>query len=192
MDNTCSQPGQALRKLVSGVSPGALSACTAGGWCRLLNAMQGQVLLSNWIFRPVRRVADWLTLHASREAERRQATRRMIPRLVAYYWEGTTASHHVVRDVSTSGAFVFAAFKWPPGTIMTVTLQQVAAQGAPTTLQVRTRVVRDSPNGLALQFLYRSKAERHQLADFMRNIIPGDQPGCHSEQVGVLCPRILV
>ena len=129
-------------------------------------------MLSNWIFGPVRRVADWLTLHAPRVAERWQATRRMIPGLVAYYWEGTTASHHVVRDVSTAGAFVFTAFKWPPGTIMTVTLQQVAAQSAPTTLQVRTRVVRDSPNGLALQFLYRSKAEQHQLADFMRKIIP--------------------
>ena len=192
MDNTCSQPGQVSRKLVSGVSPDVLSACAAGGRSRLLNAMQDQVLLSNWIFGPIRRVAGWLTLHAPREAERRQATRRMIPRLVAYYWEGTTASHHDVRDVSTTGAFVFTAFKWPPGTIMTVTLLQFAAQSAPTTLQVRTRVLRDSPNGLALQFLYRSKAERHQLADFMSKIIPRDQPGCHSEQAGVLRPRTLV
>jgi hypothetical protein len=75
---------------------------------------------------------------------------------------------------------------------MTVTLQlddQVAAQGAPTTLRVRTRVVRDSPNGLGVQFLYRSKAERHHLADFLSQIIPRAQPGYHSEKVGVFRPR---
>jgi hypothetical protein len=66
------------------------------------------------------------------------------------------------------GAFIFADFKWPPGTIVTLTLQ-LESHPAPTTL-VRTKVVRSVPDGLGVQFLCLSKAERQSLANFLKGI----------------------
>ena len=60
---------------------------------------------------------------APRQRERRQAPRRITVNLDANYWDGKCAASHIVRDVSASGAFVFADFKWPPGTIVRLILQ---------------------------------------------------------------------
>ena len=72
-----------------------------------------------------------------------------------------------MRDVSTSGAFIFADFKWPPGTIVTLTLQ---LEGHPSSTLVRTKVVRSVPDGLGVQFLCLSKAERQSLVNFLKGI----------------------
>jgi hypothetical protein len=90
------------------------------------------------IFQPVKWLPDWLTQWAirlvERRLERREAPRRMVANLTANYWEGTGAAGHSVRDISTSGAFIAADFKWIPGTILTMTLHwegQVAGSGSP-------------------------------------------------------------
>jgi len=75
-----------------------------------------------------------------------------------------------VRDVSTTGAFIFADFKWPPGTIVTLTLQ-LEGHPAPVTTLVRTKVVRSVPDGLGVQFLCLSKTERQSLANFLKGVL---------------------
>src|SRR6266851_3965004 len=122
--------------------------------------MHSQALAMDWIFQPARWrpagwLAEWLRYRAARHLERRQASRQKVVNLAAHYWDGTAAVSHIVRDVSTSGAFIFADFKWPPGTIVTLTLQ-LESHPAPTTL-VRTKVVRSVPDGLGVQFLCLSK-----------------------------------
>jgi hypothetical protein len=67
--------------------------------------------------------------------------------------------------VSTGGAFICADFKWPLGTIVTMTLK---LDPAPTL--VRTKVVRSVPDGFGVQFLYLSKTERQTVANFLKGI----------------------
>jgi hypothetical protein len=136
--------------------------------------MQSQALAMDWIFQPARWqpagwLAEWLRHRAARQLERRQAARQKVANLAAHYWDGTAAVSHVVRDVSTGGAFIFADFKWPPGTIVTLTLQ-LEGHPAPAATLVRTKVVRSMPNGLGVQFLCLSKAERQSLANFLNGI----------------------
>jgi hypothetical protein len=134
--------------------------------------MQSQTLAMDWIFQPARWrragwLAEWLRHRAARKRERRQAARQRVVNLAAHYWDGAAAVRHVVRDVSTSGAFIFADFKWPLGTIVTLTLQ---LEGHPSSTLVRTKVVRSVPDGLGVQFLCLSKAERQSLAKFLKGI----------------------
>lgn len=109
------------------------------------------------VFDTASRLSEWLRSRAVRRLERRQTPRRMIANLDAHYFDGTEAAGHVVRDVSTSGAFIFTTFKWPPGTIVTLTLQlgaSVSAPGSPAPLLLRTKVVRCVPDGVGIQLLY--------------------------------------
>jgi hypothetical protein len=97
----------------------------------------------------------------------------MIANLDAHYFDGTATAGHVVRDVSTNGAFICTTFQWPPGTIVTLTLQLAApdsAPGSPAPLLVRAKVVRCVPDGVGIQFLYLSKAERRSLTSFLKSI----------------------
>src|SRR5262245_291989 len=91
--------------------------------------MHRQTAAMDWIFLPARwrstgGLAEWLTDRAAhRQLERRQGARQRIENLAVHYWDGMAAGSHIVKDVSSSGAFIFADFKWPPGTIVTLTLQ---------------------------------------------------------------------
>jgi hypothetical protein len=135
--------------------------------------MQSQALPLPWIFDVASRLSEWLRSRTAHRLERRKAQRRMIPNLAAHYFDGTAAASHAVQDVSTSGAFICATFKWLPGTIVTLTLQlgaSVSARSLPPPLPVRTKVVRCVPDGLGVQFLHVGKAERQSLGNFLKSI----------------------
>jgi hypothetical protein len=142
--------------------------------------MHDHALPIDWIFQPsrwqpVRRLAEWLRQWAARQLDRRQAPRRMVENIAANYFDGTgvAAASHVVRDVSTSGAFIFADFQWPPGTIVTLTMELTRAiynRRPPTPVVLRTRVVRCTPDGLGVQFLLEKEVERQTLANFLKDI----------------------
>jgi hypothetical protein len=139
--------------------------------------MQSQALPLDPIFQPVKWLPDWLTQWAirlvERRLERREAPRRMVANLTANYWEGTGAAGHSVRNISTSGAFISADFKWMPGTILTMTLHwegQVAGSGSPAAMVVRAKVVRHAPKGVGVQFLYVDKRERKKVANFLQSV----------------------
>ncbi len=137
--------------------------------------MQSQTLPMDWVFQPSRWLAELLADLTARLLERRQAPRRMVANLAANYLDGTAAACHVVKDISTNGAFIFADFKWPPGTIATMTLdltRPACGRRSPSPLMLRTKVVRCTQDGLGVQFLLLSKGERLSLADFLKNI-PG-------------------
>jgi len=145
--------------------------------------MQSQALPLDPVFQPVRWLPGWLRDWAIRRMkpriDRREAPRKIVADVTAHYWEGTWAAGHAVRDISASGAFIFADFKWMPGTILTTTLHvdsQVIGSGPPASTVVRARVVRRTPDGVGVQFLCIDKAERKSLADFLNGI-----PGAESE-----------
>ena len=132
--------------------------------------MHSEALPIDWIFQPSRRLTEWLRHWAARQLERRQAPRRKVAHLAAHYWEGAANARHTVRDVSNGGAFIWADFKWPQGTIVTLTLQW-EGHPAPAARQVRTKVVRSVSDGFGVQFLCLSKTERRCLADFLKSVL---------------------
>ncbi len=136
--------------------------------------MQTQTLVMDWIlqparWQPLRWVAERLRDRTARQRERRQARRRRVAHLTANYFDGTGAASHVVRDVSTNGAFIFADFQWPPGTIVRMTLQ-VEGHPFPAATLARAIVVRCAQHGIGVQFMPAKKAERRSLANFLKSI----------------------
>jgi hypothetical protein len=92
------------------------------------------------------------------------SNRRVAPRvsgegLAAFYWEGGVPRWHWVRDISTRGAFLeTASLAWPQGTPMILTLQ-IDAKGGPgdpaaNALAVEAKVVRTTPQGMGLRFVF--------------------------------------
>jgi hypothetical protein len=139
--------------------------------------MMSHALPMDPIFRPTTWLPDWLKVWATswlrRHVERREAPRKLVANLTAHYWEGTGAAGHRVRDISTSGAFIYADFKWMPGTIVTMTLRledRVAESGSPAVAVARAKVIRHAENGVGVQFLWSDKNEQTRLATFVQSI----------------------
>lgn len=87
--------------------------------------------------------------------ERRKALRRKSLQLVAYYWDGANPVAHPVRDVSSTGFYLFTDQRWYLGTILAVTLQRTEADDddPQRAISVNARVVRVSEDGVGFEFL---------------------------------------
>ena len=139
--------------------------------------MQNHALPMDPIWQPASWVPDWLrdwvTALLKGPVERREAPRRLVANLTAHYWEGSAAAGHVVRDISVSGAFIFAEFQWVPGTILTITLhrdEQTVGSELPVSVVVRAKVVRLAQPGMGVQFIYSDKRERRALQAFLQGL----------------------
>ena len=122
-----------------------------------------------------RQLIDWLT-GASTASESRLASRVFEPKVVVFYWDGSVPAGHRLRDVSPTGAYLYTSERWYPGTIIRLLLQEehVAAIGGDTTVgdttvgtrasaSIPARVVRHGPDGVAVEFLFRSLEDRQLL-----------------------------
>jgi hypothetical protein len=97
------------------------------------------------------------------------------PLLAAYYWDGAVPVPHEVRKVSTQGAYIVTAQKWGPGTIMDLSLaydtKRESNKAVPElTIDVRSRVVSQGPDGMRVEFVYVNRRERQGLLKFLENI----------------------
>lgn len=93
---------------------------------------------------------DWLL-----SEERRKARRRASIALVAYYWDGAQPVSHTVRDVSSSGFYLFTDHRWYLGTVLAVTLQRtgVETDDPARAISVNAKVVRAGADGVGFEFL---------------------------------------
>jgi len=106
--------------------------------------------------------------------EPRRASRTVLPDLVVHYWGGTAPGAREIRDISETGAYVYTAEHWYPGTIIRVVFQtqrmHITENGGRTpeaTICINCRVVRHGEDGVALEFDYRSKEERRNFRAFL-------------------------
>jgi hypothetical protein len=111
------------------------------------------------------------------DEEPRRAPRFPQPELVVHYWGGTAPGRREVRDISDSGAYIFTAEHWYPGTIIRVVFQtqrmNIVDDGgreAEGTICINCRVVRHGEDGVAVDFLYRSKEEQRDLQAFLKSL----------------------
>jgi hypothetical protein len=115
--------------------------------------------------------------------DRRNKTRRGMPGVVAYYWDGSSSRAHEVLNVSTSGSYMLTDERWYPDTILKIILRRAPGGMADCSsaetkddagaICVLGRIVRAGPDGVGLQFVF---PEDDQLADKSR------YPECASDR----------
>jgi hypothetical protein len=83
------------------------------------------------------------------------AKRYPLSGLVAYYWTGGTPKACSVRNISSTGMYVFTDERWLLGSVIPMTLQRgtAAEQDSKEWIAVLTRVVRSGPDGFGLAFV---------------------------------------
>ena len=96
---------------------------------------------------------SWLSKEA--ETERRGATRKRWPRLVACDVSGSTLPVHGVRDISATGLYLITPERWPVGTQLKLSLQRTDEAGPDFArpITVEMRVTRWGADGLGMEFL---------------------------------------
>jgi hypothetical protein len=132
----------------------------------------------DWIKDALRK--EWAALQKEWAARFEPATRYTSPRIVAHYWDGGAPKEHQVKDISLTGAYLYATEQWCAGTIIEVALQELPGPGetaaAVCVLCLRCKVVRLGQDGIGITFLPRSKEERKALKLFMRGTIASAVP----------------
>lgn len=95
---------------------------------------------------------NWFEELMSRDQRRPQ--RYAAPRLVAYFWDGSTPTPHCVRDISVTGMYLLTPQRWYPGTLVTMILQRTDTNGSgvPQSIAIQARVVRSAEDGVAFRF----------------------------------------
>lgn len=117
------------------------------------------------------------------DEEPRRAARLARPELVVHYWGGTAPGCREIRDISESGAYIYTTEHWYPGTIIRVVFQtqrmSIVDDGgrqAEGSICINCRVVRHGDDGVALDFLYRSKGEQRDFQAFLRALLAASAP----------------
>ena len=91
--------------------------------------------------------------------ERRQAERRAVTGLVAYYWDGGQPLPHPVREISLTGMYLLTEQRWYLGTVVMMRLQQTEtpSEDPDPSIAVHARAVRWGKDGVGMAFLPQSQ-----------------------------------
>jgi hypothetical protein len=99
------------------------------------------------------KLKQWLHPTSS-PSDRRRASRRYVPGMVAHYFTGGAPKPKSVADVSMSGIYLLTDDRWMPGTLIQMTLQKPCAYGEKKqSINVLSRIVRRGSDGVAAEFI---------------------------------------
>jgi hypothetical protein len=90
----------------------------------------------------------------------RKALRESVSGLTAYFFTGGAPVAHEVRDVSTTGMYVFTDERWYPGTVVRMTLTDRLQPTAENSITLNMAVMRCGDDGVGLQFVTRPDSSR--------------------------------
>jgi hypothetical protein len=90
----------------------------------------------------------------------RKAQRESVSGLTAYFFTGGAPVAHEVRDVSTTGMYVFTDERWYPGTVVRMTLTDRQQPTAEYSITANMAVMRFGDDGVGLQFVTRPDPSR--------------------------------
>ncbi len=110
---------------------------------------------------------NWFEDLMSREQRRPQ--RHPLPRLVVYFWDGSTPAPHAIRDISTNGLFLLTAHRWYPGTLVTLTLQRTDKNddGERPSMTVQAKAIRSDEEGVAFRFIVAKARDGKRLGAYI-------------------------
>jgi hypothetical protein len=125
-----------------------------------------------------RQLIDWLIRAPNTPPELRGASRVPDPKVAVHYWDGSAPAAHQLRDVSATGAYLYTAERWYPGTIIRLLLQEHApGTDEPASVSLAARVVRHGSDGIALEFLFRGPEDRQLLVQLVSDTRGRDSIG---------------
>ena len=103
----------------------------------------------------------------------RKAQRESVSGLTAYFFTGGAPVAHAVRDISTSGMYVFTHERWYPGTVVRMTLTDRQQPTAEHSITVNMAVMRFGDDGVGLQFVTRPDPSRRGRQAAPRDMLAG-------------------
>ena len=103
----------------------------------------------------------------------RKAQRESVSGLTAYFFTGGAPVAHSVRDISTSGMYVFTHERWYPGTVVRMTLTDRQQPTAEHSITVNMAVMRFGDDGVGLQFVTRPDPSRRGRQAAPRDMLAG-------------------
>jgi len=88
------------------------------------------------------------------ELPRVRAERRPVPEFAAYHPDGSAAKSSRIKDISSTGVYLFADERWLPGTHVPITIQRTGPPEPDSKRRVtlKTRVARWGDDGIGLAF----------------------------------------
>jgi hypothetical protein len=106
---------------------------------------------------------NWLQRLLSAEPpDPRNAPREQLSWLAAYFFTGGMPSAHGIRDISSTGLYVFTEERWYLGTVIRITLTDLRHPTAERSCTVNAKVVRWGNDGVGCQFVLKNKKDlRH-------------------------------
>ncbi len=110
----------------------------------------------------VSRLLRWLYPGAY-EKDRRKGRRIPIPNLVAYDTTTGVAQSFEVGDISATGMFLLTEERWPPGSVLSLSIQREGPQevGIERRIQMQAGAVRVAQNGVGFSFVLPDGMELH-------------------------------
>ncbi len=114
-------------------------------------------------------ILSWL---GGPEKRKRRATRFPAEGLKGCYWDGGESSGRPVKDISSSGAYLFSQTQFYVGTVLTITLQKEGEpctdNSVPNSMTVRCKVIRVDKNGMGVSFMLEKATQKKELAHFLK------------------------
>ena len=105
---------------------------------------------------------NWFTnLLLGSPVDPRNASREMLPGLIAYYFTGGNPVAQEVRDISATGIYIITNERWYPGTLVRVTLTDRDHPTADRTLTVNAKAIRWGRDGVGLELVL-EKADQQE------------------------------
>lgn len=117
--------------------------------------------------KPAKPVKKWWQriLEPPEPPDPRGAQREPLPGLVAYFFTGGTPTAHGVRDISSSGMYVFTTERWYRGTVVRITLTDHREPTVERSITLNAKVVRWGNDGVGVQFLFPRQKHQHRGID---------------------------
>lgn len=118
----------------------------------------------------------WLESFLEPEVDR--AERRSVEQFAAYRWNGNDVVQEAVKDVSTTGVYLFTGERWQPGSVLSLTLQRQGPleMNSERRLDVRAKVVRCEENGVGLAFVFAKDDHARKWESLRESLIEASKP----------------
>ena len=85
--------------------------------------------------------------------ELRKARREPVSGMVAYFFTGGAPAAHLIRDISSTGIYIFTEERWYLGTVIRLTITDRQGSAAQHSITVNAKVVRWGNDGVGLEFV---------------------------------------
>ena len=114
----------------------------------------------------------------SEKVERRLAERQPAQDFFSHRWNGSELIQEAVKDISSTGIYIFTEQRWEPGTLLTLSLQRRGPLelSSDRRIEVMAKVVRSGNDGVGLAFELKDDAESRQWTTLREKLIEQAKP----------------